>query len=158
MRVFISSVIKGFEDFRETAVDAAEALDHTIIQAEDFAASPKSARVTCLEGVRAADVVLILLGARYGETQSSGKSATHEEFDEARRSKSVFVFVQGGITPEPKQAALISEAQSWASGQHTARFNDAEELRRAVVKGTAETSQRHPSNVRDASERTFKNI
>ena len=134
MRVFISSVVTGFEGFRTVASSAVRSLDHEVLRAEDFAASPSSPQVACLSAVRAADVVIVILGRRYGEVQASGKSATHEEFDEARRTKQVFVFVQTGGTPEPRQAALIDEAQSWAAGHYTGQFHDDESLRAHVIR------------------------
>src|SRR5258708_3495667 len=134
MRVFISSVVTGFEGFRTVASSAVRSLDHEVLRAEDFAASPSSPQVACLSAVRAADVVIVILGRRYGEVQASGKSATHEEFDEARRTKQVFVFVQTGGTPEPRQAASIDEAQSWAAGHYTGQFHDDESLRAHVIR------------------------
>jgi len=133
MRVFISSVISGFENFRDAAAEAARSLDHEVLRAEDFSASPRSPRVACLNAVRAADMVLVLLGERYGQEQASGKSATHEEFEEATREKQPFAFIQSGITPEPRQAELIAEAQDWAGGHYTSNFRDAGELRTKVV-------------------------
>jgi hypothetical protein len=134
MRVFISSVIKDFEQFRKAAASAIQSLGHEVIRAEDFAASPSSAQVACLAGLRLADAVIVLFGARYGEVQASGLSATHEEFNEARRTKQVFAFVQTGITPEVPQAALIAEAQSWATGHFTGQFRDEETLRTLVTR------------------------
>jgi hypothetical protein len=134
MRVFISSVIGGFDEFRRAAAEAAEALGHEVIRAEDFAASPASPQVACLDGVRSADVVLVILGTRYGATQRSGKSPTHEEFDEATRNKPVFVFVQSKVEPEEAQARFISEARAWSSGHFTSTFVDANDLRNQVTR------------------------
>jgi hypothetical protein len=133
MRVFVSSVIGEFEQYRRAATEAAQALDHEVVRAEEFSASPHSPRVACLAGVRSADVVLVILGERYGDIQPSGKSATHEEFDEATRNKQVFVFVQAGVTPDERQARLIAEAQGWATGYFTSRFTDADDLRTKVT-------------------------
>ena len=69
VKVFISSVIAGMEDHRAAAREAAESLGYTVIAAEDFRASPSSPQQVCLEGVRDADVVVLLLGARYGTPQ-----------------------------------------------------------------------------------------
>ena len=43
---------------------------YAVIAAEDFGASPGSPQQVCLAGVREADVVVLLLGARYGTPQS----------------------------------------------------------------------------------------
>ncbi len=50
MKVFVSSVIRGFEPFREAAVRAAQTLGHEVIRAEDFGASPDSPQQVCLAG------------------------------------------------------------------------------------------------------------
>ena len=49
MRVFISSVIRGFEEMRAAARQGIETLGHDVIEAEDFAASPQSPRRPILE-------------------------------------------------------------------------------------------------------------
>jgi hypothetical protein len=134
MKIFISSVIGDFQAFRTAAAEAAESLDHEIIRAEDFAAAPSSPQIACLSGVRAADAVIVLLGGRYGEVQPSGKSATHEEFEEATRNRQVFVFVQAGVEPEARQSELIKEARAWATGHYSGKFADANELRTLVTR------------------------
>jgi hypothetical protein len=70
--VFISSVIAGFQPFRDAASRAARTLRHEVIKAEDLGAAPESPQRLCLAGVRKADVVVLILGARYGEIQASG--------------------------------------------------------------------------------------
>ncbi len=133
MRVFLSSVIRGFEDFQKAARAAIESLGHEVILAEDFAASPSSAQISCLSGVREADAVVLLLGARYGELLQAGKSPTHEEFDEAKDSKPLFCFIQSGVTSDEKQQSLISEVQEWSTGSYTARYSSPEELRSVIT-------------------------
>lgn len=100
MRVFVSSVIGGMELHRDAASDAVESLGYTVIRSEEFGASSDTPRRACMEAARTADLTLVLLGARYGEPQSSGLSATHEEFREARDHGTVTVFVQADMDPE----------------------------------------------------------
>lgn len=133
MKVFISSVIAGMEGHRAAAGEAAESLGYTVIAAEDFRASPSSPQQVCLEGVRNADVVVLLLGARYGTPQKSGLSPTHEEYREARGSKPVLVFVQTDATPEPGEGTFIDEVSSWEGGQYREPFDTPESLRKAVT-------------------------
>ncbi len=54
MRVFISSVITGYEHFRVAVAAAVESLGHEVIRAEDFGASPGTPQQACLGGVRRA--------------------------------------------------------------------------------------------------------
>ena len=99
MRVFISSLITGFESLRDAAASASATLGHEPVRAEDFQASPDSPQQACLAGVRGSDVVVLILGERYGVVQQSGLSATHEEYRVARESRPVLVFIQQARNP-----------------------------------------------------------
>lgn len=96
MRIFLSSVMRGFEAYRDAAQRAAKALRHEVKRAEDFAASASAPQQACLAGVRWADAVILILGPRYGDRQASGLSPTHEEYREARERAPVLVFVERG--------------------------------------------------------------
>lgn len=134
MKVMVSSVIQGFEDFRAAAVDAARVLGHDVLRSEDLAAGAEPAERACLNLVRRADVVLLLLGARYGSKTSRGLAPTHEEYREAREAgRDVLAFVQTG-TPEPAQAALIEEVREWATGMTLAKFTTPAQLRDEVIR------------------------
>jgi hypothetical protein len=133
MKIFVSSVVRGFQEYRDAAVRAAKALRHEVKRSEDFTASSATPQQTCLAGVRWAEVVVMILGARYGERQSSGLSATHEEYREARERGSVLVFVENGVTHEPAQQEFLREVRGWESGHVTASFSSGEELRDAVT-------------------------
>ena len=56
MRVFISSVITGYEHFRDAVATAVESLGHEVIRAEDFGHRPGTPQQACLGSVREADV------------------------------------------------------------------------------------------------------
>ncbi len=134
MRIFISSVITGYEDFRAAAAAAITSLGHEVIRAEDLGAVPHTPQQACLGGVRSADVVVLLIGARYGAVQPSGHSATHEEYNEARESKPLLVFVERGIARETDQASFLTEVQGWAGGRITQDFTGPEDLRNVLTK------------------------
>src|SRR5688572_14483347 len=119
---------------RESASEAITSLGHELIRAEAFGASPRSAQQTCLEAVRAADVVVLVLGTRYGYLQDSGLSATHEEYKEAKERCDVLVFIQEGVERDSQQQAFVREAQGWSSGQYTESFHTAQDLRRLVTR------------------------
>ncbi len=102
--------------------------------AEDFEARPTSPQIACLQGVRDADIVVLILGERYGPVQPTGLSATHEEYREARGTKHVLAFVQQGVTPEPRQAELITEVQDWEAGLFRGGFADAEDLHAGIIR------------------------
>lgn len=132
MRIFLSSVITGMEAERNAAAHAVGVLGHQVMRAEDFGASSASPQQTCLAGVRASDAVLLLMGGRYGFQQSSGLSATHEEYREAREVRPVLVFVQAGVERDSDQEAFLQEVQEWSSGHYSASFSTPDELRDVV--------------------------
>lgn len=135
MKVFVSSLISGFEPFRSAAKAAIQTLRHEPIMAEDFGARANSPQVACLQGVRDSELVVLVLGGRYGAVQAgSGLSATHEEFREARERKPVLAFVQEGVQRDAQQETFINEVQGWQSGYFRSGFNTAEELREAVTR------------------------
>lgn len=127
MRIFISSLISGMEAERAAAKRAIQALGHEPVMAEDFGARPDSPQVACLSELRSSDLVVLVLGERYGTPQQSGLSPTHEEFREAQGRKPILTFVRAG-DPEPAQAALIEEASGWEPGLYRAGFSSPEEL------------------------------
>jgi hypothetical protein len=134
MKIFISSVISGYEAYRDAAQQAVETLGHEVMRAENFGASPLSPRVACLSGVREADLVILLMGRRYGMRQQSGLSATHEEFQEARDRKEIIAFIEEVGDREPEQASFLNEVQDWQGGLFTQTFSDPNSLRAAVIR------------------------
>lgn len=138
MKIFLSSLIRGFEAERAAAATAVRSLGHEVLRAEDFPAGPDSPRVACLAGVRQADVVVLVLGERYGTPQASGLSATHEEYREARNAKPVLVFIQTAGPVEPSQQEFIREVQGWEKGHFTANFRTEAELQSAVTRAVHE--------------------
>lgn len=135
MKVFISSLIGGFEQQRAAARRAVTALRYDPVMAEDFGAQPNSPQVACLRELRGSDLVVLILGERYGFVPAgSTTSATHQEYREARGTKPVVAFVQQGITPEPEQAAFIEEVQAWEGGLFRGGFHTAEELQDGITR------------------------
>ena len=135
MKVFISSVIAGFESHREAAASAVETLDCEVVRAEDFGATASSPQEACLAGVREADLTILLLGERYGAKQPSGLSATHEEYREAQGRQPVLAFVQEEVDYEAPQADFIREVREWETGSLTGSFTTEDDLRGAVIRG-----------------------
>nr|WP_281497558.1 DUF4062 domain-containing protein [Ornithinimicrobium sp. F0845] len=156
VRVFVSSLISGYESLRAAAAAAIVTLGNEVVRAEDFQASPDSPQQSCLAGVRDSQAVVLLLGERYGHVQQSGLSATHEEYREARESRPVLVFVQRDCHPEPKQVEFIREVQGWEKGHFTAEFSDAEDLRTRVTRALHEfalANEASPLNENELIER-----
>ena len=132
------SVIGGLEAHRDAAARAAGVLGHQVKRSEDFAASASSPQGACLLGVRWAEVVILLLGARYGEPQTSGLSPTHEEYREAKDRCPVLAFSQTGVDPEPDQRRFLDEVGAWAGGVLTGSFSSPEQLGEEVTRALHE--------------------
>lgn len=138
MKIFVSSLISGFEEFRAAAIDAIVTLRHEPVVAEEFGAQAASPQIACLNALRSSDLVVLILGGRYGYAGSSGLSPTHEEYLEARGRKPVLMFVQENVDREEQQAKFISEASGWQAGQFRESFKTAGELGKLVTRAIHE--------------------
>src|SRR5690606_18137845 len=103
-----------------------------------FPASPGTPQQACLAAVRESDVVLLLIGKRYGYVQPSGLSATHEEYQEARERKPVLVFVEHTSEREDRQQAFLQEVEAWSTGHFRASFTTPDELKAVVFRALHE--------------------
>jgi hypothetical protein len=167
MKVFISSLISGYGDFRAAAREAIETLGHTPVMAEAFGAKPTSPQLACLQGVRESDVGVLLLGKEYGAVQGTGLSATHEEYREAKGRRPVLAFAQSGVNRAAEQEAFLTEVQGWEEGLFRGSFATPDELRKALIRAlrdfelakavapldTIEMQQRAESFLQDADQR-----
>lgn len=135
MKVFISSLIGGFEAERVAVKSAITTFSLEPVMAEDFPAQPNSPQIACLQGVRKADVVILVLGEQYGAIQTTtGLSATHEEYREARQTKQILAFVQQGVVYDQSQADFVREVQEWEGGYFRGGFTNPTDLEHAVTK------------------------
>jgi len=133
-RVFVSSVMKGYGDYREAARRGIQQADCDPVLAEDFAAQSTSPRNACLDGVRSSDAVVMLLGARYGWVAPSGQSATEEEYEEAsRRHLRILAFIEEGAARESQQREFVRRVEDYTGGHFRKSFRNANELRRLVA-------------------------
>ncbi len=135
MEFFISSVVTGYEDHRDAAKRAVEYLGHqaTRIEDETSLASPPGPQQSCLDAVRACDAVVLLLGERYGDIlEGSDKSATHEEWAEARRiGKPVLAFVEEVSPPAEREEAqdrFVAEVSDWEDGCKWASYGSPDDV------------------------------
>lgn len=128
MKIFVSSLIGGFEQERAAVKRAITALGHEPIMAENFGAQPNSPQIACLRGVRESDLIILVLGGSYGATQQSGLSATHEEYRDAQNSKPIIAFVQEGVQRDVHQAEFVSEVQTWEGGLFRDGFSSSDQL------------------------------
>lgn len=134
MKVFVSSVVRDYEKYREAAAEAVETLGYQVSRSEDFPARPDTPQQACLGEIRGSDAVILLLGERYGAKQDSGLSATQEEYNEAKKNNiPVLVFIESDINPELAQEEFIKEVKDWTSGYFIKNFSDSKQLNVKII-------------------------
>lgn len=84
--VFVSSVIVGMEAERAAVAGVVERLGAQPMLFERLGGRDDDAQTAYLEGVRASDIYVGILGPRYGRPASTGYAATHVEYNEAVHS------------------------------------------------------------------------
>lgn len=127
-RIFISSVMDGYENFRDAARDGIRQAGCEAVRAEDFPAATASPRNSCLDGVRSADAVVLLLGQRYGFAGPSGLAVTEEEYEEARKNhKPILVFLEDGKV-DAKQQQFVNKVQGYIDGHWRQVFRNSATL------------------------------
>lgn len=129
-RVFVSSVVRGFGDYREAARRGIEAAGcHPVLVNEDFPALAESPRNACLDAVGTCDAYVGILGPRAGHVAPSGKLVVEEEYEEALRVElPVLFFVQAGVEREPRQQAFVERVSAYVEGRHRITFETVTEL------------------------------
>ena len=127
--------MENYAEYREAAVLGIRQAGCEPVRAEDFPAQTTSPRTACLDGVRSADALVLILGQRYGFVGPSGlSSATEEEYEEARRThKSILVFLQADVAHEPQQRSLVGKVQSYVDGHWRKTFQESSELTELVT-------------------------
>lgn len=159
-RIFISSVMDGYENFRDAARDGIREAGCEAVRAEDFPAATASPRNSCLDGVRSADAVVLLLGERYGFVGPSGLAATKEEYDEAQKNHMpIFVFLEEGER-EAEQQEFVNKVQGYVDGHWRKVFRNSATLtdlvRDAVLAANLGRARLRQEQVRTRIEALFR--
>jgi len=84
IRVFVSSVSKGLVPVRKQIIDDLRTAGLDVGAMEHFGAQAEVPLEVCLRDLRKADVVVLIVGPRYGSVLPQGTSYTQAEFREAR--------------------------------------------------------------------------
>lgn len=134
MRVFISSVVGGFEAYRQAARRAVENIAAIPVMCEDFGARPYSSERACLTEIEGSDVFVLLIGERFGFETEQRISVTQQEFRHARHlGVPILVFVLEGALEE-RQLAFRQEVEAYHSGFCREMFISAEQLKDRLVR------------------------
>lgn len=125
----------GFEAERSAAKRAIESLGLRPLMADTAPSSPEPSKHALLPLVAQADLVVLILGARYGWVGPDGRSPTEDEYLHAVSSNvPVLAFVQQGVEREPAQDEFIRRVSGgWEHGRFRTSFSSAEDLGFQVV-------------------------
>ena len=134
-RVFISSVVEGFGEFRAAARAAVvEAGGEPVLVNEDFPSLAASSRNACLDAVESSDIYVGIIGTRGGWVAPSGMLVVEEEWHHARaRKRPTLFFLQTG-TRDADAERLASTVSDYVDGTLRRTFATPEDLRREMVR------------------------
>lgn len=146
--VFISSLARGeMGAARVAARSAVESLQMRPVMFETAPASRDDSRRALLDDLGRCDVVVLLLGAEYGERTERGVSATEDEFNEAvRRGIPVIALVQK-VARSAEQDGFVTHVRgTWSDGRFAPEFANATDVGFAVVSALNAWRQRGASS------------
>lgn len=130
-RVFVSSVIEGYGEYRQAAVDGVSDVGAEPVWFERFGGRDGDPNAAYLSEVRSCDIYVGLLGERYGRPLPSRYSATHEEYREAETSGlRLSVWGHAGVDREGPQQSFLEEVRQF---NVTGGYVSADDLRTGVA-------------------------
>lgn len=133
-KVFISSVITDFEEYRQAARRAVEIMGDRPVMSEDFGARPYSPEKACITEVETSDVYIVILGEKHGFVTTEGISVTQSEYGAAKDSgRPVLAFIKR-CEMEAKQAKFREEVEKYQEGLFRSTFTSPEELKDEIIK------------------------
>lgn len=137
MRVFVSSVIDDYWQYRTAAANAIRVLEHeaVLMQPGERPALPETPQSVCLSDLEKCDAVVFLMGTRYGWVNpSSNKSAVREEWEHADAiGKPCLIFAEIVEEREADQRELLDEMEDYIDGRFRAVYQNTEQLTLEVV-------------------------
>ena len=142
--VFLSSVAKGFEDYRRSVYQSIQGLRNCkCISMEDFGAQDSTSVDVCKAAVANCDIFVGLFGPHYGSyVPGTFKSFTELEYETAvAMEKNRFLYFTAenfstatdSVEPDEKRAKQQALWERALKDRQVARFDDAEKLGRLVV-------------------------
>jgi uncharacterized protein DUF4062 len=135
--IFISSTMRDLPEERQQVADTIRSLGATPRFFERFS-SPSSPQGIYVPGVARADVIVLILGERYGEpvpTDAQTRSATHIEYDEAVGAYKPILAYRKEDSQLERQPRLMSFISHLETRHTVARFHNLDELDSLVREG-----------------------
>lgn len=137
--VFICSTFSDLSSEREAVMDSVRRLQLQHDSMEFFGARSGQALETCLEEVRKSDVLVVIVGHRYGTiVQERGTSFSEAEYEEGHRlNKPCLVYIRDDDEPilpklmetDPEKLRLLNRWKTTLRNRHTvASFRQGHDL------------------------------
>lgn len=115
--IFVSSTISDLQYLRDGLRDAIDELCYHPVMSEHGEVgylNPNTAAESCLRGVRQCQMMVLIVGKRYGSTSDDGLSVTHKEFLAAKGEQvPVITFVEAQILNYKEVFHADPDAQIW---------------------------------------------
>jgi len=129
-RVFVSSVIDGFQEYREVTRQAIkESGGEPILVNEDFSSLMDSPRNVCLDAVDSADFFISIIGECGGWQTPSGRLVVEEEYDRACLKKlPILVFLQD-IKRDAQAQIFVERLSDYVDGSFRVTFKSPADLK-----------------------------
>ena len=142
--VFISSLVRGeMAEVRNSVGRAVEALGMRPVMFERDPASELDSQTALLDRVKASDVLILILGAEYGEAGPDGASPTEQEFRAASDNNVPVLVLEQKVDREPAQEEFVGRVRgSWSEGHLTGRFTDASDVSFEATKALTDWQRR----------------
>jgi hypothetical protein len=109
-KVFVSSTFNDLREYRVAAFDVLRRLGHELIAMETLEAVAEDAASVAFKQIDAADLFIVIVGRKYGQTrEDTGVSMVETEFEHAANaSKPILVFLLDDSAPWPPE---LSESE-----------------------------------------------
>jgi Domain of unknown function (DUF4062) len=128
MRVFLSSTLSDLKQYRKVALDTLDTLGVQGINIDQFTANGRISE-SIIEAIKTADIIVLIVGHRYGAIDSStGKGWVEKEYELALNlKKPILAFVAREDVSWPPSAidpdrSKIEEFRASISSRHTVSF------------------------------------
>ncbi|HEX7680247.1 MAG TPA: DUF4062 domain-containing protein, partial [Thermoanaerobaculia bacterium] len=168
LRVFLCSTYTDLAEERALVLEAIRLLRLQHVSMEFFGARPELPLETCLAEVRQSNLVLVVVGSRYGTlVPGSDISYSHAEYEEAfRLNKPVHAYIRPNDAEEaphqePEQQRRLAEFKALLMSRHTvAPFRDGHDLSLRVAADISRvlTSGTQGSTTSEEAKRPFRTV
>ncbi|MDD4527550.1 MAG: DUF4062 domain-containing protein [Candidatus Margulisbacteria bacterium] len=128
-RVFVSSVMEEFEEYRNAAREVITESGGYPILIEDFPSSPISSRNACLDLVDTCEIFTIIISDRGGWTCPSGLLVIQEEYNKAKVKGIPIIVLIENIDRDNDAQGLVEIVSNYVSGHFRKMYNNISEYK-----------------------------